>query len=429
MFIKILVISHNPFSLTSNNGKTLEAIFKDYNKENLSQLFFSEMIPDTSYCDNYFRITDKNVIKNTICRNRNYYTNSFSNTHPLNNKDQVSKGQCLKEFVKNVPFIRDFLWILGRWKIIPLFDWVTYNKPACIFFVGGINGFSHRIARYLAKKYNIPLVLYFTDDYLINPISRNWSDSFQKMRMKRFYKKTIQQASLCFAIGDIMARTYQEYFGKSFYPIMNVVTLRDKLSPIEHEEYITISYFGGLHLYRWKEILKLGKIFSSIQEENPSLPRIDFNVYTSHCSEENLKLFKEQNINYKGFVSNEKIVEEFSKADILLHVESSDLYYRSLTKLSVSTKIPEYLSTGRCVLGFGPKEVASMRLLDENQVGFVVSSDADENIIKDKLKELISSTSLREELANKAYIYACERFDPKKIRKDFMEKINKIVNI
>lgn len=426
--INILIVSHNPFSSTANNGKTLEAMFKGYLAENLSQLFFSEMTPDLDFCPNYFRITDKDVIKNVLSVKREYFTSVFSLQESRGNLNHSSLFSLLKSWIKEVPFIRDFIWYIGKWKITSLFKWIGENKPDCIFFVGGNYGFSHSVARKLSRRYKIPLIVYFTDDYLISPITRNCFDWFQRRRMKRFYRKTIQQASLCFAIGEEMTNVYQKYFSKSFYPIMNMVPLEAKLPYVEHEG-IVISYFGGLHLDRWNAIIKLGQIIRRLQKRDPNLPNVEVDVYTRDCPENVKSQFEKYNITYKGFVTEKCIRQEFAKSDILLHVESSDRYYRSLTKLSVSTKIPEYLSTGRSVLGFGPREVASMKLLSDNQIGFVISDDLGDEGMEQEIRKLLCSKDLRDELANKAYNYACQKFDPTIIRQDFMEKVNKVVNI
>jgi hypothetical protein len=40
--MKVLVISHNSFSKSSNNGKTLEALFSEFRRDNIYQLFFND---------------------------------------------------------------------------------------------------------------------------------------------------------------------------------------------------------------------------------------------------------------------------------------------------------------------------------------------------------------------------------------------------
>ena len=61
--MKILIVSHNPFSRISNNGKTLESIFRNFKKEELAQLYFVEdKDVDLEYAGSYFKITDKELL-------------------------------------------------------------------------------------------------------------------------------------------------------------------------------------------------------------------------------------------------------------------------------------------------------------------------------------------------------------------------------
>ena len=79
---------------------------------------------------------------------------------------------------------------------------------------------------------------------------------------------------------------------------------------------------------------------------------------------------------------------EVEVADVLVHVESDDPEVLQNTRLSVSTKIPEYLSSGRLVLGFGPLNVASLALLKKYSLGVVVDSSTSEDWIEEQLCQL-----------------------------------------
>lgn len=39
---RILIISANPITDSSNNGKTMKAMFSNFKRENLAQLYFSQ---------------------------------------------------------------------------------------------------------------------------------------------------------------------------------------------------------------------------------------------------------------------------------------------------------------------------------------------------------------------------------------------------
>ena len=61
--MKTLVISHNSFSKTHNNGKTLSAIFSAFKSEELCQLYFTPIgRPDYERCMDYYLISDKDAL-------------------------------------------------------------------------------------------------------------------------------------------------------------------------------------------------------------------------------------------------------------------------------------------------------------------------------------------------------------------------------
>ena len=60
---KVLVISHNPFCIYQNNGKTISSIFKSWPSNKIRQLYFSSEMPNSSICQDYFRLSDADQVK------------------------------------------------------------------------------------------------------------------------------------------------------------------------------------------------------------------------------------------------------------------------------------------------------------------------------------------------------------------------------
>ncbi len=433
---KVLVVSHNAFSKIYNNGKTLESIFLDIPKENIAQIFFSQNeYPDYEFCNNYFKITDKDVLKNI------FYPKKFGAILDVKTDDKIQKieeqistrskiWKLLKSISSHIVILRDYLWKFNSWNTKKLSQWIDSFNPSIVFYYGGNAGFSHDIAIHIKKKYKLPLAVFFSDDYLINPIDRNFIDKLHKRRMRYFFANTVDNASVCFAIGDLMAAEYSDYFGKQFYPIMNSIDIKPYVYKQNLSNVITIRYFGGLHLKRWKMISRLGKVIKEINE-NTVENRIKFilEVYsTTKLNHTIIDSFNENCVDFKGSINGSELEKKMTDSDILLHVESDDEYYRSLTKLSVSTKIPEYLISGRCVVAYGPSEVASIRILSDNHIGYVISSEDIFEDIKIKLLKILQSPSLRISLGQKGYDYAVKVFNAEAIRKNFMLRLKNVIN-
>jgi len=109
-------------------------------------------------------------------------------------------------------------------------------------------------------------------------------------------------------------------------------------------------------------------------------------------------------------------------ANVLVHVESFDEASRLLTRLSLSTKIPQYLMAGRCVLAYGPAELASVRYVAETGAGPAVSTE-DVDKLASELEKLISSPALRQAYAAGARRTALDRHDAVAERERFRSYI------
>lgn len=418
--MKILVIAHNSFSDVLNNGKTLESLFKNFEKDQIAQLFFSENeIPDFNFCNNYYKITDIDVFK-SIFKNKNLCGKQIIQSTEYKIMDQRKNGLLLKSFnfakkySDKIVLFRDYLWKFNSWKSKGLYTWIENFKPNAIFYVGGDSGFSHEIAVFLSNRYNIPLSIYFTDDYLIFPKNRNIFDFLQRKRMKKFYNKTVSKSELSYAIGDSMAEEYTNFFNKKFLPIMNSIENVSYHPYIQKNNKIIISYFGGLHLNRWKMLIKFAEATSNAQ----------VNIYSIANPEKDvLEKFKKAGIQFKGSVSGNDLQNAILASDVLLHVESDDDYNRLLTKLSISTKIPEYLISGRLVIGFGPTDVASMKILSSNNIGIVLSSEISKDVLREELDKIVTNFELRKKIGKRGYDYAVENFNNQIIAEDFKKRL------
>jgi len=85
-------------------------------------------------------------------------------------------------------------------------------------------------------------------------------------------------------------------------------------------------------------------------------------------------MFDQEIISFKGSIDHSKIYEVFKTSDILLHMESfrdEDILF---TKYSLSTKISEYLSSGKPIICYAPKEIAVHQYINETNSGFSCST-------------------------------------------------------
>ena len=70
--------------------------------------------------------------------------------------------------------------------------------------------------------------------------------------------------------------------------------------------------------------------------------------------------------NFCGWADPAKLPLIFHNADLLVHLESFRKKDIGFTKLSLSTKISQYLMAGRPVMAVAPEELASVNVLNES---------------------------------------------------------------
>lgn len=386
---RVLVISHNTFSLTLNNGKTYSSIFGGWPKDRIAQLFFQKERPDFNVCRNFYHITDDEI----LLKSKKNIGKKISQDASKSIKKTLSP---LHSYIRRKPmpvfnFIRNALWSTKKWNNHRLNEWLIDFNPEAIFFVGGPSSFSYKITKFIAQKFEIPIFLYYTDDY-ITPIKTRdpfwWANYFF---LKRSLNHILYRVNCIFVIGEDMAKEFSLKLNKRCIPIMNAVNVDDYSNKIvvNSNRNVEFAYFGGLHLNRWKTLLTLADSLKEINEEKKM--NMTLSIYSGNILDETIleKFNKHPNINFKGSVNSQEIIEEMQIYDVLVHVESFEEKMISKTRLSISTKIPEYLASGKVILGVGPKELSSIRYLEKLGFTFIIDT-VDTRIAKSKIKSIIA---------------------------------------
>ena len=127
-----------------------------------------------------------------------------------------------------------------------------------------------------------------------------------------------------------------------------------------------------------------------------------------------------ESIKFMGRVSAKEVVEIQEMADILIHTESFDPKEIHNVRMSLSTKIIDYLSRGKCILAVGSKEVTSIDYFVTNDCGMVASTE--EEIFK-CLEMLINNKEIIYTYAQRALNTAIRNHNPEKLHKEFYKDL------
>jgi hypothetical protein len=197
---------------------------------------------------------------------------------------------------------------------------------------------------------------------------------------------------------------------------MNLVDVADQAYiPAKAGEETILSFFGGLHLERWKMIIRLA---------NQIAQNIRLRVYSySELPAEVINALIQSGVDFRGEVKGNDLASAIQESTALLHVESDDAAVKSWTKYSLSSKLPEYFIARKLVVLYGPPDVASMELVHTKQLGVYLNPDDDGTVVLGKLLNTIQDKQQTELIINCAYVYALENFDRKTVAQRFFTQL------
>lgn len=424
---KTLIISQNSLSLHANNGKTLNNIFSSLKDDEVFQIYFQDEIPESERFKFFFRVRDLDIVKGFLKpKDYNFLIKPHIqvDTHLQGYSENLIK---IRNFFKKFNFlkkaVREFLY---------LNDWVYWKKlernlidfkPNMIFLVISEYGFPIRLALKLKKKFNIPLTIYFMDDYIF--CDKGFCDRILDFNKKSLINHSIKSADFRFCIGKEMANFYQEKFGDQFDYIMNsvdtnLIDFRAIDYSLQKKKY-KILYAGGLTLGRFESLLRLNKIFKIFFKER----NFDFEFILcsgSDLTKNQINKLESANINFLGRLNSNELTRLYSDIDFVIHIESNNSKYVNSTRYSVSTKIPECLSSKRILIAFGPSEIASMKLIYENSLGIYLNSDLNDNDIIIEIQKKFDKPVGLNKMVENGFLY----FDKYLSRDVMLNKVNKI---
>lgn len=367
---KILIINNQPMDALNNSGITIKSIFNNYPKEKLFEISLANS-----------SIGSKSLKERSYVLSKKYHPcyylmnlNTFEhvNTYTKKTGQQNSRQSIIKSKIKKILISYfDYSLLFPPFEIIAALD---DFKPDYIYTLSG-SIISLKTATYFAKRYDIKIVPHFMDNWIDTLYKDSKLQFLCRKKLLKLVENMYKYVDNGLVISEKMAREYTQRFKKNHYPLMHTIEkhidFNDK--DIVEKNHYKIVYAGGLHLNRWSTVLKICNVLDCINE-NTNLS-FSLDIYTS-AENRNLYeyLFDNTCAMFHDFVQPEQLLEIYYNSDYLLHIESFDQNVQEFIRLSLSTKIPEYMSTGKNIILCAPKDTAVFQYIDNNKVGFAFDS-------------------------------------------------------
>ena len=301
-----------------------------------------------------------------------------------------------------------------------LVAWVRAFEPDLVYSLLG-NVRMMRLATAVSELADVPLVPHFMDDWPTTLYSGGELLGRAKAAVDSSMRNVLRRAPIGLAISDAMSEDYSRRFGIDFATFGNSVdpaTMESDRVPIApcSAGVLDFVYVGGLHLERWRSLMILSDCLKELNEAGPIARLV---VYAPRADLEQFGgvLDNAPCVHIGGSLEPKDVPGAIAAADVLVHVESFDQQIRQFTRLSLSTKVPQYLAAGRPILAVGPGEAASMRHIASIGAGVVVSS-SDPASLCDAIARLCAAPELREELGRRGALYAAAKYRRDVVRRE-----------
>lgn len=416
---KLLIISHNLYDVTNNIGKTLVSLLSGWPNERLAQIYFRNDMPSYNYCEEYFCITDKDIAKSVL----SLRTKPAGSARVKQENFAISDAENSLYKLGNrrkpiISLLRDCAWDLAAWKSKNLDQWLDRVAPDMILFVPNDYALAYKVALYVEERTHVPVIPFYMDDSFYYDSYIGPVDNIRRIGIRKLAKEIHHHTNRLLTICDKMSEEYQRRFDIPCKAFVNSVTIAEYPKKKDGEK-IIISYLGNLHSNRWKAILDVADALESAHYDPQE---VFIRIYSNSLLEDKVMANFDSNpyIEFCGSIPASQVLEKQLESDILLHVEAFDKKSRASTRLSLSTKIPEYMSTGVPILAYGPNDIASIQYLKEKDVAQVCSSEQE---LKRGIICLLTSLADREAMGYRSFEQAKARHDILNVSKSFQEEL------
>ncbi|MCX8531512.1 glycosyltransferase family protein [Chryseobacterium luquanense] len=420
--MKILIISHELWSENNNGGNVLSNIFSDFDAE-FAQIYCSPGTPNNKLCKKYFQITDKMIIngllkKKQIGKEINF--EEFPYEAKFATKLDIETKKWYFNIFKKYRFsifstIRELLWKISPWKTKELERFILEFNPDVIFAPCYSHLFMLRLDRYVKKITNINMISYISDDnYSLRQFNLSPFYWFNRILSRTYIKKTFKDYNLVYTMTEEQSDELEQSLAANMKILRKGAEFSGECKKVDVNDPIKIVYAGGIYINRWKILAKIGEVLRNINKEGV---KIILNIYTQNAVTEKQQhlLHDDKNIFLNPAVSQAELIEIYKSSDIALHVESFELKYRLMTRLSFSTKIVDCLASTCAVMAISWKEHAGLKYLRKNNAAICIDDFSD---LDDELKKIAENPELVIDYANKAWLCGQKNHQIKMIHQD-----------
>lgn len=435
--VRILIISAEVWRDDTNGGNVLSNIFKNTGYE-FAQIYCNPGNPSNHLCKLYYQMTDSMMIKSILWKTNPGLKLEFQE-YPSNckeNKDDrnitvTAEGENRKLYnffrdhrLEIFYVIRSLIWKIAQWNTSEFKDFIVQYNPDLIFAPCYASHELLAIDRAVKDICKVPMISYISDDnyglkqFRLSPVY--W---INRLILRKNMRKTFKQYALIYT----MTKEQKDEYEKLLHCKMKILRKSGDFSSVKKKitlnQPIRLIYAGGIYCGRWKTLAKIAAVLKNINKDSV---KIVLDIYTGNRLTNKQEKILNDGVNsvVHDSISQTELKKRYAASDIALHVESFDLKYKLLTRLSFSTKIIDCLMSGCAVMAICWRKHSGYIYLKENDIAICID---DERKIDYTLKKILLDPNILIDYANKALKFGIEHHQYEDIKRTFMKDLESFV--
>ena len=429
--MKILIIADEEWNDYVIGNGVLTNWFTGFDAE-FAEIYTSPGLPINNICDRYFQITDEQMVKSIIGGKRaGGIIFKSSNPYQIEAAKSNASRKGVYGFFKKlslkfytpVQLLRDFIWRYGRYNKKELQFFVEDFHPDIVFCPRLATQKLMRLEALVYKMTDAPFVAFTGDNEVALSSFRPTLAWWRRWRTNKMFKKHCKIYSHYLMHSQDQAEGYAKEYGLSTSTFYKCGDFVDSFTEKSIGKPIRLVYAGRLYCNRWFSLVEIGTALQIIYCDGIKMV---LDIYTQEkLTKKQFEALSEDKFIYlKGSVVPSELKMIYKNADIALHVESMDEYYRMVTRVSFSTKIIDLMSSTCAIMAICWEKHCGFQYLQEQDAAFCVSNYCD---ILPLLKSICDNPSLIQRYAKRSYNCGVKNHSREKVHGQLQQVFDKVI--
>jgi glycosyltransferase involved in cell wall biosynthesis len=421
-FPRILFITPCAFNKISGGGITFSNLFKSWPQECIATVHNDVNPTDDLTCNKYFFLGKNEIFflgpfKNkSLLPVRSVVANNidYGNISILNKTIRLTKHLLFGNIFPNAGQLT-----------AALESFIEEFQPDIIYTILGSSGIMD-IVEQVSDRYKLPVVVHIMDDWISSNYSKGVLSFFERSRVKKRFKRILENAAETIVISDAMKREYEQRYRRPFSVFQNTIdvdkwTHNPKVPAANEKKIFSMVYTGSIFPYAQLDALILA--CHAVLDLVNSGVQLEFSIYApEHMSVSLSNMFESQSTIkfFPPLIDDSEYFRTLADADILLLPSNFDKTSLKFIGLSMPTKVPSYLVSGTPILVVGRQDAAQVQYAEEKKWGLVVTEES-KTVLGESIRKLLTDKQLSLDLIENAKQSALLYHDEKVIRREFQD--------